>query len=264
MFGEVPSLLGHPRRVRMPCCAGQVNAPRPQLDGEQDVESVKPGGLHGEKVNCDDPLGLDPEELTPCRTRPPWGRSEPVAAQDHPDRGRGDRDSELGELSFDPYAPPPRVLPSHPHDEVLNVLGDGRPTAGRSMTVRPLPAHQLAVPSKQRLRADQERRPSLARKHPAERRHEQPIAPAKARTVHLALEYSELMSKDKDLDVVVPGFQRPGHQADQSAQKPVDESAEHGSSLLPSRLDPTNALAVRVIDGLRAPQGWPCPSRWAR
>jgi hypothetical protein len=96
------------------------------------------------------------------------------------------------------------------------------------MTVRPLPAHQLAVPSKQRLRADQERRPSLAGEHPAERRHEQPIALAEARTAHLAPEYSELMAEDQDLDVVVPGLQRPGRQAHQSAQKPVDDSAEHG------------------------------------
>jgi hypothetical protein len=123
------------------------------------------------------------------------------------------------------------------------------------MTVRPLPAHQLAVPPKQRLRADQERRPSLARKHPAERRHEQPITPAEARTAHLALEHSELMSKDEDFDVVVPELQRPGRQSDQSAQKPVDESAEHGRASFGTRLDPTNALIVQVIDGLRAPQG---------
>jgi hypothetical protein len=100
------------------------------------------------------------------------------------------------------------------------------------MTVGPLPADQLAVPSKQRLRADQERRPSLAGEHPAQRRHEQPIALAEARTAHLALEHSELMSKDEDLDVVVPGRPRPGRQADQSAQEPVDDSAEHGSNLL--------------------------------
>jgi hypothetical protein len=74
----------------MPCRSGQVDVPRPQLDGEEHVEGVKPGGLHGEEVDGDDPLGLDPEELTPCRTRPPWGRSEPVATQDRPDRGRGD------------------------------------------------------------------------------------------------------------------------------------------------------------------------------
>jgi hypothetical protein len=101
------------------------------------------------------------------------------------------------------------------------------------MTVRPLPSDQLAVPSKQRLRADQERRPSLAGEHPAQRRQEQPIALAEARTAHLALEHSKLVSKDENLDVVVPGPQRPGRRADQSAQEPVDDSAKHGSSLLP-------------------------------
>jgi hypothetical protein len=201
----------------MPCRCGQVDVPRLQFDREEHVEGVKPGGLHGEEVNGDDPLGLGPEELTPCRARPPWSRSEPVAAQDRPDRGRGDRNAELGQLSFDPQASPARVLPAHPHDEVPNVLGDGRPTAARSMTVGPLAAHQVAVPSKQCLRADQERRPSLSGEQPAERRHQQPIALAEARTAHLAPEHRELMAKNEDFGVVVPGLQRPDHQADQSA-----------------------------------------------
>jgi hypothetical protein len=49
----------------------------------------------------------------------------------------------------------------------------------------------------------------LRGEHPVERRHEQPVALAEARTAHLALEHSELMSKDENLDVVVPGLQRP-------------------------------------------------------
>jgi hypothetical protein len=163
------------------------------LGGEDRVEALGELGV---------PVADQENEVADARSGSELAGS-PTLREDRPDRGRGDRDSELGQLSFDPHAPPPRVLPSHPHDEVPNILGDGRPTAGRSMTVRPLAAHQLAVPSKQRLRADQERRPSLAGEHPAERRHEQPIASAEARTAHLALEHSELM-KDEDLDVVVP------------------------------------------------------------
>src|SRR6266540_1341969 len=59
-------------------------------------------------------------ELTPCPARPPWSRSEPVTAQDRPDRGRG-RDPGLGQLCVDPQAST-EVLPSHPQDEVTNPL----------------------------------------------------------------------------------------------------------------------------------------------
>jgi hypothetical protein len=43
-----------------------------------------------------------------------------------------------------------------------------------------------------------------ALQHPAQRSHEQPIAAAKPRPANTALEYGELMTKDQDLEVVVP------------------------------------------------------------
>jgi hypothetical protein len=59
--GEVPGLLGNPRRVRVRRYGTQVDPPAAELDGYQDVERPEPGGLDGEEVAGDDRVGLGPE-----------------------------------------------------------------------------------------------------------------------------------------------------------------------------------------------------------
>src|SRR6266545_1072258 len=104
--------------------------PDPALRGEDRVEALgctwHPDRGSGNRVaqarrGCE-PAGSPTlrSELTPCPARPPWSRSEPVTAQDRPDRGRG-RDPGLGQLCVDPQAST-EVLPSHPQDEVTNPL----------------------------------------------------------------------------------------------------------------------------------------------
>src|SRR5437867_2559816 len=63
--------------------------------------------------------------------------------------GRRDSDAQLGEFATDPHAPPPGVLPSHSQDELSNLIGDRRPSAGRPSPVGPLPSHELPVPPKE-------------------------------------------------------------------------------------------------------------------
>jgi hypothetical protein len=121
----------------------------------------------------------------------------------------------------------------HPQDELLHLRCDLRSAAGRSMSAGPFPAHQLAVPPKQRLRPDHERRPPIAGKHFAQRGHEQPVSMAEARPAYLPPEDRELMTKDEDLHLVGSPVGRPHRQGNQSPQEPVDKSEEHGSSLLP-------------------------------
>ncbi len=55
---------------------------------------------------------------------------------------------------------------------------------------------------------------------------------AKARPTNTALEYSELMTKDQNLDVVVPILGRAACERDEPAQKYVEDSEEHGTRLL--------------------------------
>jgi hypothetical protein len=68
------------------------------------------------------------------------------------------------------------------------------------------------------------------------------------------------MAENENLDVVMAGCRRPRRQAEQLAQEPVKR--ERGAWIEPPsgrKLDPTKALVVRVIDGLRAlhHHAWP-------
>ncbi len=88
------------------------------------------------------------------------------------------------------------------------------------------------MPAQQRLWVHDERRPTRARQHPAERRHEQPVATAKTRPARLALEHRELLAQDHDLDVVVQVAGRAGRQPDCPAQQQIDDGEEHEAGLL--------------------------------
>jgi hypothetical protein len=206
------------------------------------------------QVGGQDTPRLAPQELAPRRAGPPWGRAEAMATQQRSDGRRRDSHPELGEFSLDPQASPPRVVTSYSQDQVANVGCDRRSTAGRSVAVGPFPAHQLAVPTKERLRPDQERGPSLSRERSAQRSQVQPVPAAEAGPADLAPEDCELMAKDEDLDIVAPSIRRASHKGDQPAQEQVDEGEKHGSSLLSERPDPTKALltgSIRVSVPLR-------------
>src|SRR5919106_6620754 len=98
------------------------------------------------------------------------------------------------------FSPPIRRMRSR------TVLGDRWSASRRSPTEGPLPPHQLPVPPKERLGADQERRPPSSRKDPAHRGHEHPVMAAKARAAHLALEDLQLVTKDHELDFGIQLF----------------------------------------------------------
>jgi hypothetical protein len=56
--GEVPGLLGDPRRVGVDGDAGQVHSAGRKLDEEQDVGRLEPDRLDGEEVGREDPRRL--------------------------------------------------------------------------------------------------------------------------------------------------------------------------------------------------------------
>jgi hypothetical protein len=59
------------------------------------------------------------------------------------------------------------------------------------------------VPPKERLRADQERRPPPRGNDPADGGHEHAVATAKLRPAYLALEDHQLVTNDQQLDLGV-------------------------------------------------------------
>jgi len=108
--GQVPALLGDPRRIRVACRSAEMHLPRPELDPHQHVQGLQPDGLHGEEVARQDPGRLVVEELTP-RGTPPRGRTESGTAKHRGYRGCRDPDPELEKLSPYSYVAPPWVLP---------------------------------------------------------------------------------------------------------------------------------------------------------
>ncbi len=203
---EVASLLSDPRRVRVPGHPQDRHPTRRDVDGEQHTERLKQDRLHSEEVQGEDRASLGAQECAPGGAVSAGSRTDAIGAQQRPDLGRRDPDAEFRELTPNPDASPPRVLPAHPEDEVSNVLGDRWSASRRSPTEGPLPPHQLPVPPKERLGADQERRPPSSRKDPAHRGHEHPVLAAKARAAHLALEDLQLVTKDHELDFGIELF----------------------------------------------------------
>jgi hypothetical protein len=114
-----------------------------------------------------------------------------------------DCDTELPQLADDPEIAPPRVLLSETKDE-RDDLGVERVRSDLVRTrERPVPANELAVPAHQRRWGDKKGGPTLAREKSCERRKHGAISGGEPRTRHLALQHRELMTKDRDLDVLL-------------------------------------------------------------
>jgi hypothetical protein len=123
--------------------AQNVHAAGAEVDREQHVHRSKPDRLRSEQVEGQDPLRLGPEELAPGRTVWPGSRPQPVRPQQRANLRRGDPDAELGELAPDSQVAPPRVLPSHPQDELSNLAWNRWPAAGGPPPEGPPPPHEL-------------------------------------------------------------------------------------------------------------------------
>jgi hypothetical protein len=105
--------------------------------------------------------GLRSQELGPRRPDPPWGRAESAFSK-HRGDGRGRYiDPEFQELPSDPEVPPSGVLPPQPKDQVLD-RGIERRTTGRPRARPASSLEEVPVPSRQRVRANQEALPPVA------------------------------------------------------------------------------------------------------
>jgi hypothetical protein len=62
---QVARLLGHPRAVRVCRDTGDADAPRRQIDEEQDIEALQKQRVDGEEVALEDAPSLPAKELSP-------------------------------------------------------------------------------------------------------------------------------------------------------------------------------------------------------
>ena len=174
------------------------------------------------------PSRLGPEELGPGRAAAPWGRTESRRPEQGPDRRRAHPDAELPQLAFDPDAAPAGVLPGEAEDERTELGIDRRPSWATDPAVRPLPLHELAVPTEEGCRGDEEGDPAVTRDRPARRREEDPVDDPEPGWPRRPLQHPELMAEDEDLDVLRMLVSAMLAGADDERDEATDEQVEKG------------------------------------
>ena len=218
--------LSDPGSGRVRGDAGQPHPAPVEFDDEQDVEPGQADRLDGEEVTGQHPAGLSAQELRPARSAAARGRSEPVPAQDVPDRGRGHGDAELGAFAGDPLVAPPRVLPGHAQHQIDDRRIQSAPTAV-PVRVGPAAPDQVPVPAQQRGRRYQERRPPLPRQQPRQHRQHQPIRRGVPGPGDLPAQHRQLVPQDGDLHVLRIRRRTDPQQPEHPTQQHEPDTADH-------------------------------------
>jgi hypothetical protein len=189
------------------------------------------------------------------------------------------------DLADDPLVAPARVLAGKTKHQCTNLLRDRGPTRCLS-GVRPAFPHKLAMPAKQRVWTNEERRPARPAQQPAGGSQEHPVALVQPRASDLAAKNRELVAQDHDLELLELTRAQPQcrnrqrtskkqvqQRYDQAAALPRPESKEADSTIAnptpPHRLERQNEL--RTPRAPRAPfavslrwrggrRGWSSPS----
>lgn len=129
------------------------------------------------------------------------------------------------QLALDPDHSPSRVVSRDPHNQV-NELGIERRATFLTVVERPLPPHELSVPTQDRRRGDHEPRPAFAVDQSSQRGDQHPVPATKARSRVRPLQDRELVAKDQDLRLAFADV-RVGSDAKHSSKDEVAEGENH-------------------------------------
>jgi hypothetical protein len=154
-----------------------------------------------------------------------------VTTHDCADRGGRHLDAEALGFALDALIAPARVLPRQADDQLLDLPVERRPP--RSTTrVGPCAGDQPPVPAQQRLGPDEEARPARPRQDTADGGEQGPVGRFELWSWSLAAEHGELMTQDKDLQIlggIATG--ELGEELDGAAQRQVPKSWQHRGGL---------------------------------
>src|SRR6266545_2555284 len=185
-------------------------------DEEQHVVKTQKHRLDGEEITGDDARCLRPQELAPARPCAPRRRLQPPSCEKTADARRRDAEAELGQLAADPPMAPARILAREPQHQLANLSRERRPSAP-SGRLPPLPAHERAMPTKQR-----------PQQVTSDGRQQGSISCATLRPRNLAAENLELVTQHKQLDVFhLQAAAAPNERTKQSPNSEVDEGEDH-------------------------------------
>jgi hypothetical protein len=199
--GKLSCLLGCPTPIGVGAAAREVHTPRAEFDEEEHIQAPEPEGLDGEEVARDDRRGVGRQELAPAELGASAGRRDAALPEDLGDRRRRHSLTDTCQLADDPLISPARVLTCKTQNQVTDLLRDSGPTRCPS-GVRPPSPYKLAMPAKQRVRANEERRPARSAQHPAGCSQEHAVSLLKPRTSALAAKNRELVPQHHDLELL--------------------------------------------------------------
>lgn len=195
---ELPSLLCYPQIVRAGCHSSELNSSPVEMDEKQYIEPAEGHGLDREEVAGEHGRCVDSQKLTPgwpCSSR---GWIDPVTLQDLPNARWGQSNPELCQLTVDPAVSPCRILTREPNDERHRARRHCRST--RASGIGPPASDEVAMPSKQRLRLDEEAAPVSSRNQTSQTGEKCTIGWTQRRTCDLATEDCNLVPEYDDFD----------------------------------------------------------------
>jgi hypothetical protein len=184
----------------------------------------------------------------PTTDRPHAAPTETGAPQNRPDRGRAHPDAQLAQLTLDPHTTPPGILPGQAHNQPAHYRIKRRPTQ-KAVPVTPLPPQQLAMPAKQRLRRNQEHRPTIPRQQPARSGQQQPVAPPQRRPLDPPTEHGQLVPEHRVLHLQRRDSRTPGKHPQQPPHRQVNQEEHHQ----PIRCIAQSGRANQSLRALQAP-----------
>ena len=138
---------------------------------------------------------------SPAESSPHVSGRQPSLPQDRTNRRRRDVHAHTGQLADDPLIPPAWVLTGNPQHELADVLRR-RGSAGTAPRVGPPSPNKPAMPTQQRVRADEERLPARSPQKPAGRSQEDTVAVLQTRAGDLPAKNRQLVSKHNDLELL--------------------------------------------------------------
>jgi hypothetical protein len=158
---EVARVLGDPAPDRVLGHTSEEDLASLEIDEEQDIDLSKAHGVDGEEVARERAGSLGAKELCPRRTRSAWCRFEAMTSKHVPDTRRRDGDAELSTFANDAEIAPPRVLASETNDELNDLVIECVVGTAADARERPVPSHELAMPTQQRRGCDEECSPAF-------------------------------------------------------------------------------------------------------
>ena len=178
-----------------------MDAAAPEFD-EEHVQPAEPERVDREEIAGDHRLGVRPEQLVPREAAALARRAQPLAAQDLADAGGGDaKPPEAANFSGDPLIPPARVLACEPQHQFADLPLQLR-SATPATRIRPASAHEVAMPTNERVRRNEERPPACPWKKPTRRSQERPVSRLDRRTRDLPADDCELVPEHDNLQLL--------------------------------------------------------------